>query len=470
VSRGTRGNRDQEGRWLESRQRAARALIADPDIFFYLAYLSSNKARKMAIDLSGLLGDMILAAEGRRLPQSSVPAGASQGLQQMAGILVEVVSQEYSPSELLLEQIKRESSTYTNQYLLPNIRTGGRLQPKGAEAAGSFSAAKTTVETDWPRMFEYIRALRFTNPLPMRFLRPEALKVPADSLQRTAALEYPPEKACAYTLQLLAGVSAVEAMNRPVDSFVRLQVSEGESLPAKGYTFREAGETGGFITSFEILDAAGSVVDPRRLGIRAKDFVQWLGGTATVSAVGPSVTLLTDSDIPTGTRAIVSVESGAGRVYKTMRTKVNDCLSVMPTTRQLTEALGVLEGTGAPETQKMVKFLAETANFLHPLGEEPLKTLERMNLEVESTPTLSDALLEYSPVFAGSTKNATNDLLDTLQADGFDLAVRYLIQGNLEDFLFANAQTASFGGRFDYASRLFSSALSTREFPSVSGR
>lgn len=422
------------------------------------------------MDFSERLGEMILAAEGRRLAQVAVPGDASQGLRQMAGLLSSVVSSDQSPSDMLIDQVKKESDNYTRQHLLPNIRTGGRLQPKGVEAASSYVEAKKVVSRDWPRMFEYIRGLRAPTPLPVSLIRPEALKVPVDSLQRTAAQTFPPEKACAFSLQLLAGVAAVEAMNRPIDSFVRLRTGDGTSFPAPGYTIREAANAGGVVTSLEIVDAAGDLVDPRRLGVKPRDFVQWLGGTATVASVGPTVAVLADSTITVGSKAVVSIESAPGRAYKSMRTKVNDCLAVMPTTRILREQLRLLDGTGVSDTRKLVQFLADTANFLHPLGIEPLKTLERMGLEVSTTPTLSDTLLEFAPIFPSATKQSGNDLLDLLESDGFSLGREYLMQGNLEDFILTNAQTASLGGRFDYTARMFSSALTTRGTPGVSGR
>lgn len=471
VTRGTRGTRNIEERWQSSKERAARALISDPDLFFFFAFLSSNKARRLAIDLSDMLGQMIMAVEGRRLTQIAVPVEASSGLRQMSGILSTVVRGGTTPSDELIAQLKREADAYTKGYLLPNVKTGGRLQPKGAEAASAYATAKKEVFAGWPRMFTYVRSLRARNPLALALTKPAALRMPSTSVQGTAGIEFPPDQASEYTLQLLASIAAVEAMSRPIDPFVRVRTTAEGSFPVTGVTVQEAGSSAGFVTAFRVVSADGSTVDPRKLGIRPKDLVRWLSSPAEVSAVGAETVLLTNSEIPVGTKTLVEVSSAAGQAYKEMRTRIDGHLQEIPTTTVLTNAISSLETVDVPTTVKLISMLAQAANTLHPLGEEPIKTATRVGATVEENSTpLSDTLLAYSPVFSARTKAAGRDLLDSLQADGFDLAAQYLLQGSIEEFMVLTAQTASFSGKFDFAANFLPDAITTQVPPGVSSR
>src|SRR3990172_9649938 len=73
FSRRRDGSRDLDALWEKARCRLARTVISDPDVVFYWAFLSSNRARKRAIDVAILLEQMIAGAEGRRLQQQPLP-------------------------------------------------------------------------------------------------------------------------------------------------------------------------------------------------------------------------------------------------------------------------------------------------------------------------------------------------------------------------------------------------------------
>lgn len=471
VVRGAQGTRDVEARWSVLKQRTARALIADPDVALHLAYLASNLSRGVAIEASETLSRMILSAEGKRLPQTEIPDDASDALSGSADSLALSASGIGEPSEALLARIKTESTEYAQKHLLPNIKSGSRVQPKGDEAAAAYAADKREVKDLWSNVYGSTTALRGTRLLPVAQVRPEALKQPATSLQTTTGLAFPPESACAYALQLLASVASVEAMTRPVHELYRLQVRDGKSLPTTGLSVTEAEVSGDLITGLGVVDAGGLSVDPRTLGIRAGDAVVWLGHQAEVSAVSATVISLTNSDIPSGTKVEMSIEPNGAKLFLEAKEGITACLTALPTSRTLNEKLDSLDGESAAATRNLCQFLADSAAMLHPLTTETLLALERLGADEPSVASpLSEILLAYSPRVSAATREAATSLLDDLKSDGFDLAEQYLMEARLAEFFAANAVTATSAGALDIGLAEFSNAAGGIGVPTVRGR
>ena len=471
VIRGPQGTRDMEARWQVLKQRAARAMISDTDISLQLAFFASNSARGAAIEASQLLGDMILAAEGRHLPQTDVPNDATSSLSKSADMLALSTTGIGAPSDILLAKINQECDAYARNYLLPNIKTGQRVQSKGEEAVAAFELSKTKVRNIWGTVYSATRALRGLRLLPVSQIRPEALKQPTTSLQTTSGMVFPKNQARIYALQLLASVASVQAMSRPVDEFVRLEILEGESSPTTGLSVEEESESGGFIDQIGLRDTQGNVVDPRPLGIRSGDKVVWLSTSAAVAAVSKSSVTFTDSDIPTGTKTELRIEPRGAGPFKTMRLGIKARLGSLPTSRELGTKLVSLDGDTAAATRNLVQFLADTAALLHPLATEPLLTLERLGAEEPTVATsLSEILLGYDPRVSATTREAAASLLDDVKNDGFDLAERHLLSARLADFFSATSQTATVTGVMDIGLAEFARTVDPQAAPNVRGR
>jgi hypothetical protein len=426
----------------------------------------------MSMDLSAQLGLMIQGAEGRRIPQTLVPDTASQGLESAVGRIDDVIAGGGTPSPELLRQMQIESSRFASDYLVPNFRTGSRIQQKGAEADALYSSSKNQVLRQWSQLFVYLRNLRSKVPLPESQIRPVALRTPTENLLTTAELSFPEDKACAYSLQLLAGVAAIEAMSQPIDEFVRLRKEERTSFP-DGIEVKATEIVGGFITKFQIVSSATkAVVSPKSLRVRKLDTVDWLGYSASVSACTSTEVYLSSSTIPEGTKAFVTVASACGNAYKSLGAEIDVCLAGLPSTAKMTSAVTALDqGASAAETRNLAQFLGEVAQSLYPLDIESLNSLERMGA-TSSTPvgSLSTALEAYAPVAGSDTKNAAIDALDSLRDDGFDMGETLLLQGNLRDFFLTDSNGASHAGQFGVAAANFSEALTTRTVPTVEGR
>jgi hypothetical protein len=421
------------------------------------------------MDVSASLGELILAVEGKRLPQTEVPDTAMASLGSTSGLVAQVVAGGGTPSAELVRQLKLESERFAKGFLLPNIRLGARIQQKGDEAGINYTQTRRQVSQDLVKMLELMGALVKRTPFDLRRVRSLALKEPSSRLNKTTELSFPPDKASTYALQVLAGVSAVEAMSRPVDIYVRLRITTEDSFP-EGLRVAQTSTSGGFVTGFEVLSNAGAI-DPRTLRVSIGDLVQWLGGTATIESIGATQITLANSTIATDSRPVVTIESNPAAAYREMRADIKAQLPLIPSPRKLEEQLTVLDSPDLARIREFARFLGQSAAQLHPLDDEVLLTLERLDVDLDPvSQTFSDVLLAYDPPFRSSTKSAALNVLDTLQQDGFDRAEELILTGALNDFFLANVNMASHLNRLGLTSGFLSEAIGLSPPPTVQTR
>lgn len=212
MEKGKSGQRNVDAVWLTERGRFARAIVADPDIVFYLAWLCSNRLRKMVKDAETLLEQMILGAEGQKFAQSDVPASASARFTASVGKLSQTVSGGSTDADLLA-RVTVEANTYVKTSLLPNIRTGTRLQVKGAEATSQYFTAKKELLKMWPTLLRLLSRCSGTSVASTGSVIAAALSAPTENLAALASSEWQADRASSHTLHLLAGVSSLTAMS-----------------------------------------------------------------------------------------------------------------------------------------------------------------------------------------------------------------------------------------------------------------
>jgi len=460
VVRGSRGRRDQAIPWQTTKRRLARALIADTDVAFFFLYLASNRARKDTIALATNINQVIQALEGILYPQPLVSDTDSKYLVDTLDTIWEQVSNGGVPYEAMMTRMEEEAGEFVQSSILPTVRTGRRLQTKGAEAAKSFSESRENVVSGWPSLMVLVSRLAKSILFTVDTVRPLALETPVSSLKKTAEMTFPPEQARQYTLQLLAGQSAVSAMNRDLDLFYRYRDLEDDVFPT-GISVEELEEVDGFITRLQLKNMSDAVVDPRLLGIRAKDLVTAYPYEDTVKYVGSDFILL-NGTIPTGTSMEgVAIESSAGRAKTSLRESMFNHMSTLPGVQAIDDLMRSLEGRSIPEVKKSLLELSEISAQLHPIDSDTEQVLERFGLDPATpTTTLSDSLLEYSPSFLLKTKAAGLNALDLLRDDGFDRAEEYLIRGEIDEVIGMTYQDASYTGKFSESASDLAKGLS----------
>jgi len=465
VEKGARGRTDLEARWVEVRQKVARAVISDPDIVFYFAYLSSNRARKLAIELADHIAVLMSAVEGERLPQKKIPPGATETLASLVSSATGVLQRGSTvPSTELLDQIRKEGLSFSKKYLVPNFRQGRRIQRKGDDASRVLREEKAEIYRSWSLLFTYITPLLSPTPAQESLIRREALALAMRSLQTTVDLEFPTERASDYALQMLAGLSSAAAMGREFDFFERVSIDQASQLSVE-----ESEVVEGFVTKITLYDRAGAAVDPKLLGVRKGDIVRWLAYEAEITFVGGHISMK-DSLIPTGQMQVLSILSGPGKAYRDGKPQTKEAAFRLPGSSKIR---GILKGYDASPAglSVLATTLGQAAYDLNGEQVELAKTLSRFGIEVvENHPTVAEALLSYDPSFSEATKSSTLDILDLLEEEGFDRAVELLMQGDFGAFFMSSSTTASHTLRFGVAAGDFNSAIGSRTHVGVRGR
>lgn len=462
FSRRRDGSRDLDALWEKARCRLARTVISDPDVVFYWAFLSSNRARKRAIDVAILLEQMIAGAEGRRLQQQPLPDTTRVSV--AAGSVGDAVASNATVSRQSVRRLRSTADDFVRA-VLPSISQNGRLQQKGQEAASSYSTAREALFKSWTDMRESLLACTSGVFWDEQVLRTAAVCTPAENLDSLLQTPPDPENASAYTLYLLAGVSAVDAMSREVAPFWRVRVVPGEQEHPPGVSASQ-GATGGVVTAVG-FQVKGSPVDPTVLGLREGDLVRWGVGTAVLSP-SQDPALLSDSTIAEGEAGPLQVYSPESAEYLEMRQALRGRIPQVPEVEEVERRTSQLEGASAAETRDLVAYLASLVLLLHEATSETSSVLARLGAEVEAQgDSLAAVLLTYDPTFRTETQSAGKAALDYLRSEGFTRAESLLLDLRLPEVLQLEAQDATYSGRLGRATSELSIAAGRDFIPTT---
>lgn len=469
LVRGAGGKRDLDKVWEAFRGRLARAVLSDTDIPLFLAFLCTNRARALVLEMAGHLENMILGAEGIRYKQTAVPAGAASRAKKVSLRMTDLLDRGEAPSTGQIKLLKQETTRFVKQHLVRNTVRNSRVQIQGPEASKRYNSARRELVGQWERMLRLLsqcfRETLYTDEI----LRPEAMQIPSQNLNKILNTSFDPEHACVYTLRVMAGLSSVEAMSRPTNPFFSLEILERTRYPQGATTVRKA--SGGVIASFTV-HAGGREIDPRILGIRAGDSVVWGGADDTVVSVSATGVVLSGSIPASSPNNPVRVSSGASAYYRDLRRTMEDLFENLPTEVELERSLASREGeTTAGKTQELMEYLAGVHALLSPLSESSKESLARQQVSVSEGDTVDAALLAYAPEFAESTKDASRESLDFLTAQGFDRAEDFLMEGYIDELMqFARVDAASYAGSAAIAAVSFSSTVDNRRLKRPGGK
>jgi hypothetical protein len=437
ASRGPGGYRSVDGEWEKLRGKLARALVSDPDLVTYFAYLASNRACALAQKAAAQLCSMAVSVEGWKYAQ--VEAKPPTQLQKT---LATVTTRDtFSAADA--SRLSTEVNTYIAAELIPKITKGGRLQTRGTEAYSDYRKTRDELIVTWKKLRQALAASSGTRFFTEAPLRNVALSVPLAALDATASL-LDQAKLTDFTVQLAAAGAAVAAMGRRVGLKTRLCTGPTE-FPGE-VTVNATIESG---TVAEIT----MVPAPALLGIKPGDSVVSTDGkTATVSAVGDAGITLSASTI-TSISEGVSVFSAAYLQWETFALALDAPYAEMPSEAQLLSEVRRKESPSAARIRGLMEFLCRAAAILDSVSSDASAALTRVGGEQYAYPGVPVATLlrEFSPTFDAKTKQAGNRLLSELESGGFDYAVELLYRGEVDLLMLLNASDVSRSGRLDSA-------------------
>jgi hypothetical protein len=415
-------------------------------------FLTSNRARKHALDAAANLETMILTAEGLVYGQTPPPS--------MAGIqgVLDTVDTSDGVSATHARLLRSEVEAYFAK-LKPNLTVGSRSQVRGPEAAKKFYAARTNVLSLWDDMFDCVISLRQFNQVSPELVIQKAISVPFGSLKTMVNAGCPPESATDFGVQLLASLAAVELTSREFNFFARLR-TEVPALPSwVSVTGRFANRT---LAAFEVRNRA-KVVNPSELGITVGDRVTWGGAVATVTAVTPSEVQVSGNTIAVTTPVRVIVESGVGLQLRTLIQQLEGVQ--VPYSQAMEERLSQPPATAA-DIRDLVAFLYTTLCEIDTPSAAVEATVARMGIpSAAAGKPLATALLEFAPVFPTRIKNAALSFLDTLKAEGFSRAENTILCGKLDQIFIGGFDLGSHIETIARAGASVHSTTGTREIP-----
>jgi len=436
-SRGAGGSRSTDAEWEAMRGKLARALVADPDLVTYFAYLVSNRACLLAQQVAKVLSSMVVSVEGWKFEQDT-PATPDR--------LNRVLTAVSGRSTLSSEDVSRlttEIKAYIEAELLPKVTKGSRLQVKGTTAVTTYSSARATLLPLWRKMFDALDATTDRRDFVLADVRNVALRVPVDALEATAALS-DPTQLVEFTVQLAAAGAAVEAMGREVDLQTRLQTYAPVFPPETSARTTDT-LTDGYVTTIAIS------VSPVALGIRSGDtVVAASGGSADVRTVSDTEITLGSSTI-TSTATGVAVKSTAYLQWKALCEELTPTYSALPLTETFLKQIQQREDRSAARIRALMEFLCKNAVVLDAASSDATAALDRVGgeLYVPSGASAATLLRNFAPFFSARTKRAGDRLLQELEGGGFDHAVELLYRGRITELMTAQASQMSRSGRLD---------------------
>ena len=209
TTRTTNSSVDVDEKWELFLGRSARALASDSQIALYLQYLCSNRARVAVIAMSEVLEALITSSEGQL--QAQPPLTSRANLDAATTALSAQAANGYVTDEAIA-RVNTEGAAYV-QKNLGTMRTGKRLQPKGAEAHTQWAAAFDSLR-DWDVMLRLLRLCTRTVLLDGNLIRVHALKAPATNLSSIPAGT--PATASSHILDTLGGLASISTLSAPV--------------------------------------------------------------------------------------------------------------------------------------------------------------------------------------------------------------------------------------------------------------
>ena len=424
---------DRQAAWGLMRGKIARVVVADPDVLLYMQFLCSNKASAQVTKVAGLLAELIPLVEGWKY-KSVTPETSMAFTQQVSRI-----SRRRYLEPATLDEMQTAVNQYVEEELAPAATSHGRSQVKGDEARTKYGIKKAELLKAWKRMKFRLALLSAGPRMDTVRLQEEALALPLENLNKTIAVEDSGSNSEEKLLQVLAASAAVQLLGREVSARYRVRLSSDLQFPT-GIEVTSS-TSGGQITQLEFNKS------PAMLGIKSGDLVSWGGGAAVVSQVEDSIITLRSSSI-LAADGVLTVYPAAYGSLEAMLSSISTRDAELPSVAQLSAEFTRREEGSAAHIKKLVGYLIELLSLLADVPASVTSVGSRLGAEyVEPSETAEEILGAYAPVFGAKTTKAGDQLLDDLDASGYDYASDLLMRGNVQSLLDLDENEASRMGR-----------------------
>lgn len=427
----TGGARSTESDWESQQRRIARALVSDPDLVIYFAWLASNRACALAQSVAKQLCELAVLVEGWKYPAVAVaePVRLKRALSTLAA--------RDTVTEADVARLAAETDAYIRGELVPKVARNGRVQPRGEEALSSYTGLRSKVELGWRKLRRALADATSSRVFTREVVRGVALRTPLAALGATADL-LDPARLTDFTVQLAAASAAVAACGRNVDLRLRLRVGE-DDFP------------GGVVATAVVADNAVVRVElsvsPLDLGVRSGDTVRWNGGQTIVVGVDAEGIDLADGAI-TASGRVLDVLSTAYLAWERALDDTNDLYIAMPGETEVVAELRAREDRSAARIVALVEYLVKLAAQLDGVTDAAEAAAGRVGADVYvADSTVAGVLRDFDPLFSNRTKQAGERILKDLEGAGFDYAVDLLYRGQIDQLLQSTAAQASKFGR-----------------------
>lgn len=410
-------------KWRRVQGQIARTYIADPDCFFYQAYLCSNKQYGRAVELRDQITTLIQYAEGAIYPSSATPT-----LPELPPDLVGTTSPEgIDESVTVLTQRAKTAASAS--------KVGKRLTERGDEAQKLYLAGISTFVQKYFTFQTALSNVAYASPdfEPLRRIALGDIQTTTDAALST---QYKSDSAAQYAVQNAAAAASLKSVNRTPSIKTRFSYKQ-QFTPANVAT-TVSGETITFTAQ-----------SPAYCYLRVGDVFSWAGGTTSISAVGDATATLSSS---VGSPANYEVVPGPLSAFALLQEECSAFLTAQDVADK--SLLSYLSDISTQQkVVEVITFLASVQNALTGTSTEVIDTLQRLGIaDPKAVTPISDSLRNYNPTLLGSTKSATKASLETLQREGFQLAVQRFLSSDIT-FLSGTADMQQLAGLFDVATQ-----------------
>lgn len=406
-------------KWSRVCGQIARTYIADPDCFFYQAYLGSNRQYGLALELRSLLTELIQYAEGARYPSAPAPtlvelpphlvgASAVEGIDEISGILAQRAKAAASASKV-----------------------GRRLTEKGDEAKKLYNARVSAFVQKYFTFQTALSSIADASPdfAPLRQIALVDVQTSADAALNA---DYKPENAAAYAVQAASAAAALRTTNRVPKLESRLSYKQ-QFFPESVVV-----SVGGTTITFKTQS-------PAYCYLRVGDVFTWAGGATSLSAVTDTSATLAAN---VGTPSSYEIVPGPLASFRLLQEQCASFLNTQDVAdRQFLYRISDI--SSMQTAAEVIAFLASVQNALTGMTPEVLDVLQRLGLpDPASVTPISTSLRAYSPSLPSNTKSAAKACLSTLEREGFQLAAQRFLSADLT-FLSETANAQQLSGLFD---------------------
>jgi hypothetical protein len=408
------GKADSTEIWKRVQEQACRALVSDPDIVFYHAFLASNSIYKKTTPLSEKIDALALAAEGSAFKTVAVAVPAST--------VVPASSQTTETLQRTVDSLIQRAAA-----VAPASKLGKRQAVRGDEALAEYRAGLDPFLLAYKEVRTKTVLLSNLHPFSFEGYRKYALATPLSRADAALSTEYSTDASSSFVAQNASAAAALTTLSRL--PFLDYRVKYDQAFSPESLSLSFSGTTGTF--------AKGS---PGLAFVRVGDLLQSTGGTAVVTGVSATTITIDTAVVVNGAFSLVPAHLSS---LKTLMSSLRSFLSATDdVTTVLREQLARLNDAAA--TNSVIEKLAQIQAAISGLSPTMSAILTRRGIAAPSGTALQTSLLAYAPAIPKRTRESALAIVDVLERNGFSHAATRILAGDTT-VLLGSAESAAPG-------------------------